>query len=138
MTVNVNSIATQAGTNIGRASTAWGPDMPRWVRLLASACDSSNQRSVGERLGKSSGYISRLISNTYAGSLDEAERLVRAAYGNEDVVCPLWGAIPLASCMTARRRKQPPTNQQHRLYRAHCPSCPNNNDAGREAEDEED
>mgnify|MGYP000964129660 CR=1 FL=1 len=131
MSVNVN--ATTA--NIRRASAAWGAAMPRWVRLLASACDAGNQRSVGDRLGKSSGYISRLISNTYTGSLEEAERLIRAAYGNEDVVCPLWGSIPLASCMTARRRKQPPTNQQHRLYRAHCPHCPNNSDTGHEPEE---
>lgn len=117
-------------TNLARAATAWGDDMPAWVRLLASACDTDNQRIVGDRLGKSSGYISRLINRSYAGSYPEAERIVRAAYGDEDVACPLFGPIPLASCLRARRRKGPPRNQLHHQYAATCPACPINTDGG--------
>lgn len=116
-------------TNLARAAAAWGDDMPAWVRLLASACDAANQRVVGERLGKSNGYISRLINRSYAGSYPEAEKIVRAAYGGEDVVCPLWGPIPLSSCLRARRRKGPPRNQLHLQYAAACPTCPNNSDS---------
>lgn len=115
-------------SNLDRARTAWGPNMPRWVQLLASACDTTSQRVAGEKLGKSSGYVSRLLNNCYPGDLAEAEKLVRAAWGNEDVVCPLWGPIPLASCMTARRRTASPTSAVHHLYRRACPTCPNNND----------
>jgi hypothetical protein len=117
-----------APTNVARAALAWGADMPAWVRLLASACDATNQRRVGDRLGRSSGYVSRVLSRNYAGSYDEAETLVRAAYGNEDVVCPIWGSIPLASCVRARRREGPPRNHAHHLHAEHCPTCPNNSD----------
>ncbi|SCW56038.1 hypothetical protein SAMN02927924_01355 [Sphingobium faniae] len=124
MSLNVSA------TNLERAAVAWGEDMPAWVRLLASACDTDNQRVVGERLGKSSGYISRIINRSYAGSYPEAERLVRATYGAEDVTCPLFGPIPLSSCMRNRRRKGPPRNQIHHQYAAACPACPNNSDGG--------
>ncbi|HEX8224489.1 MAG TPA: hypothetical protein VF605_11795 [Allosphingosinicella sp.] len=124
-------------TNLERARLAWGGEaMPSWVRLLASACDATNQRQVGDALGKSSGYISRVLSRKYEGNYDEAETIVRAAYGNEDVVCPIWGAIPLASCVRNRRRKDPPQNQSHRLHAAACPTCPNNTDRGAAAEEE--
>lgn len=113
--------------NIDRARLAWG-DAPRWVLLLAHACDATSQREAGDRIGKSAGYISRVLNNRYTGDLAEAERLVRAAWGAEDVDCPLYGLIPLASCMTSRRRTAPPTNSVHRLYRRTCPTCPNNSD----------
>lgn len=115
-------------TNLDRARLAWGADMPRWVQLLASAADTTSQRAAADRLGKSSPYVSRIIRNDYPGDLAEAEKLVRAAWGQEDVVCPLWGPIPLSSCMTARRRTAPPSSAVHHLYRRACPTCPNNSD----------
>lgn len=114
--------------NMDAAIAAWGPDLPRWVHLLATACDATSQAVAADRLGKSSGYVSRLLNNKYPGDLAEAETLVRAAWGDEDVVCPLWGAIPLDSCLTARRRTAPPRNFAHRLHARHCPACPNNRD----------
>lgn len=115
-------------SNLDRARAAWGADMPRWVQLLASACDTTSQREAGDRIGKSSGYISRILNNRYPGDLGEAEKLVRAAWGAEDVACPLWGPIPLRSCMAARRRTLPPQNSVHHLHRRACPTCPNNSD----------
>jgi hypothetical protein len=121
------------GTNLAKAIAAWGGDLPDWVRLLASACDTANQRSVAERLGKSPGYVSRLINQSYAGSYSEAETLVRAAFGGEGVVCPAFGdTIPLASCLRSRRRRDLPTTAIRRLYARLCPTCPNNTD-GQEA-----
>ncbi len=119
---------TDAAPNMAAALAAWGEDMPRWVRLLATACDSTSQAIAAERLGKSGGYVSRLLNNKYPGDMAEAEMLVRAAWGDEDVVCPLWGPIPLNSCMTARRRTAPPRNFAHRLHARHCADCPNNTD----------
>lgn len=121
-------MSVNASANMAAAIAGWGEDMPRWVRLLASACDSDNQRVVAERLGKSSGYVSRILRRVYSGSYEEAEKLVRAAYGHEDVICPLWGAIPLASCIRARRRKAVPRSQSEHEYRRTCPTCPNNTD----------
>lgn len=115
-------------TNVDRAVAAWGADMPRWVRLLAIACDQSNQRAVGDRLQKSSGYISRLINRSYAGSYAEAETIVRGAFGDEQVTCPIWDQIPLASCIRNRRRSGPPRNQAHHAFARTCPTCPNNTD----------
>jgi hypothetical protein len=123
-------------TNLDRARQAWGEDMPPWVRLLGSACDSANQRQVGQRLGRSSGWVSRVLNATYGGSYEEAETLILAAYGNEGVVCPVFGAIPLSSCVRARRRKAPPQNQSHRWLAAACPICPNNSDRAHAAEEE--
>jgi len=130
-------MAASASANIVTATAAWGADMPAWVRLLASACDASNQRKVGDRIGRSSGCVSRILSRKYAGSYEEAEILVRQAYGSEDVVCPIWGAIPLASCVRARRRKGPPRNHAHHLHAKTCPTCPNNTDRGPAAAGEE-
>lgn len=115
-------------SNLDRARATWGHDMPRWVQLLASAADATSQRAAAERIGKSSPYVSRIIRNEYPGDLAEAEKLVRAAWGAEGVECPLWGPIPLASCMERRRRTLPPRNGMHHLHRKHCPTCPNNLD----------
>lgn len=123
-------------TNRERAAAAWGIDMPAWVRLLASACDATNQRAAGGRIGRDSSYISRVLRKTYAGSYEEAELLVRAAFGAEDVVCPVWGAIKLETCIRNRRHPGPPRNQMQHLNAANCPLCPNNTDrpdAGEEA-----
>lgn len=106
--------------------------MPEWVRLLAEACDKTNQKSVAEKIGKSGGYVSRLLNRNYAGNYEEAEKLVRAAFGNEEVVCPIWGAMPLANCLRARRRTGLPRNIIHQQHAAVCPTCPNNTDRPRE------
>ena len=65
-----------AATNLDRAIAAWGADLPEWVRLLADAADRTSQRAVADQLGKSAGYVSRLIRRDYAGSYAEAETIV--------------------------------------------------------------
>ncbi|MBN8844812.1 MAG: helix-turn-helix transcriptional regulator [Sphingomonadales bacterium] len=125
MSVKVN----KDSTNIDRARLAWGENMPGWVQLLAAACDATSQREAGDRIGKSNGYVSRVLNNRYPGDLEEAEKIVRAAWGGEEVNCPIWGLLPLANCMRHRRRTDLPINLMHRLHRRHCPTCPNNTDA---------
>lgn len=115
-------------TNLERAETAWTAPMPDWVRRLATACDADNQRVVAQRLRKSSGYVSRLLNRKYEGSYEEAETLVRAAYGIDEVDCPIWGAIPLKSCVRMRRRTATPQNMRDRLHADTCPTCPLNTD----------
>jgi hypothetical protein len=120
-------------TNIQRATAAWGADMPSWVRLLASAADATNQRKAGENINRNAGVISRVLNRNYAGSYPEIERLVRAAWGNEDVLCPVWNdAIPLRSCMNLRRRKGMPRNMVDNFYYHACPVCPNNTDVAQD------
>lgn len=126
MSVKVNSAPA---SNMDKATAAWGADLPRWIQLLASACDATSQRAAADRIGKSSGYVSRLVNRTYAGDYHEAETLVRSTWGGEDVHCPAWGTeIPLASCVSNRRRKTPASNHAHHLYDRVCPDCPNNLD----------
>lgn len=116
-------------TNLERAKAAWGIDMPPWVRLLAGACDVTNQRAVGDRLGIDSAHVSRLINRKYGASYENAELLVRSRLGAEDVLCPIWReTIPLRSCIRSRRRKGTPQNLLHRLHAQNCPTCPNNTD----------
>jgi|CXWL01.1.fsa_nt_gi hypothetical protein len=115
-------------SNTAAAVAAWEGFPPHWIRLLASACDNSSQSEVAAKLRKSGPYISRIINNKYPGDMAEAEQLVRGAFGGEDVICPLWGPIPLSSCMRARRRKGHPRNNNHRLHQSHCPKCPINTD----------
>jgi len=124
-------------TNADIVAQEWGAEPPRWIVLLASACDATSQGEVALKLRKSGSYVSRLINNSYPGDMAEAERLVRAAYGNEDVLCPIWGPIPLESCMRNRRRSGPPRNQAQRLFASHCPTCPNNSDLAVAGEDDQ-
>ncbi|WP_446653088.1 hypothetical protein [Blastomonas sp.] len=124
-------------TNMQRAQAAWGEDMPPWVRLLAAAADATNQRKAGEKIKRNASYVSRILNRDYAGSYEEAERLVRAAWGNEDVLCPVWNdSIPLASCMNLRRKKGFPQNSVENLYYQTCPTCPNNTDVAQDQIDE--
>lgn len=125
-------MSSNLNSNRAKASAAWSPDCPPWVLLLADACDRTSQRIVADKLARSGGYVSRLINRSYAGSYEEAEQLVRAAYGAEGVMCPLYGEMPLRACIRHRRRKTPAANEmQVRLARA-CPDCPNNTDRNEE------
>ncbi|KQM23142.1 hypothetical protein ASE73_02645 [Sphingomonas sp. Leaf24] len=121
-------MSVKISTNLEKASGAWGSDLPEWVSLLANACDRTSQRAVAEQLGKSGGYVSRLINRAYAGSYPEAEQQVRARFGSDRVACPLWGEIPLSSCIRQRRRTDPPNNHMRHAAARTCPTCPNNTD----------
>ena len=125
MSVNVNPDPT----NLDKARRAWGADMPEWIAVLARACDATNQREVGDRLERSSGYVSRVINRLYAGSYEEAEQRVRSRLGAAVVSCPVWNdCIPLTACIRNRRRKGGPQSQIHHTYARTCPRCPNNTD----------
>lgn len=122
-------------TNVAKARAAWGPGIPAWVLMLATACDRSNQRAVAERLDKSSGYVSRLLSRKYTGDYAEASKLIAAAYSPDRVECPAFNvSIALRTCIRERRRKGPARDFRQRLYDAHCPDCPNNTDDQAEEE----
>lgn len=122
-------------TNAARALAAWGPEVPRFISLLAQACDGSSQRNVADKIEAagfncSSATISRLINRKYPASYAEPERAVLAVYAGDSVTCPLYGPIPLASCIRARRPKGLPQNAAQHAYAEHCPTCPNNTDGG--------
>ena len=117
------------GENLAKAIAAWGDPPPEWVRMLAIACDKTNQRQAGERLGQSSGTVSKVIRHVYAGDYAEIERKVRAAYSAERVLCPVTGAmIQLKTCLRNRRRHGRPREWLHHEYDRTCPHCPHNTD----------
>jgi len=117
-------------SNLQRAQAAWGASMPAWIAMLADACDRTNQTVAAQRLGKSSPYISRILRAQYPGDLDEAEKLVRATFSDERLICPLFGDMALATCMRNRRRPIPRfgANWTHEAFARTCPTCPNNTD----------
>jgi hypothetical protein len=116
-------------TNRARAEEAWGLNMPRWVATLADASDRLSQRGVAAAIGKSAGYVSRLVNRSYAGDYGEAERLVMAAFSDERVHCPAMAtSMSLKTCMANRRRKALPQNWAHHAFARACPTCPNNSD----------
>ncbi len=116
-------------TNVDKARAAWADGVPEWVRVLAEACDRTSQRVVSTLLGRSAGYVSRVINRSYTGSYEEAEQLVRSRLAADEVICPIWGEpIPFKACMGNRRRKAAPRTQMHHAYARTCPTCPSNRD----------
>lgn len=128
MSLNVNA-------NLAKAEAAWGLPLPGYIKLLADACDRTNQRAVADRLGMSGGYVSRVLNQRYAGSYEEAEKLIRATFGDERVNCPAFGQMSLKTCIRNRRRKHGSQNFMHLRFDATCPTCPNNTDRPHDEED---
>lgn len=116
-------------TNVERAMACWGSP-PEWILTLARECDATNQKIVGDRLGRSGGYVSRILRNQYLGSMVEAERLVSAALASDRVACPAFGDLSLTRCIRLRRPKGPPANNIERWAAGACPTCPINDDKG--------
>lgn len=120
-------------TNLSNAREAWGADFPAWVELLATYADRNGQKAAGAKIGRSGGYVSRVVRRNYTGSYAEAEQLVVARLGDGNVVCPEFGEISRASCLRNRRRTAPPTNFLQRRFSEACPACPLNPDIQEDA-----
>ena len=118
--------------NMAKALSAWGGDPPRYIILLAEACDTSSQRRVADKISLSSAYVSKLINRSYEASYAEAETIILSIFSAGNVVCPIIGeAISLKTCLRSRRFDGPALNLLHRQWRAHGPSCPHNIDGAR-------
>jgi hypothetical protein len=112
--------------NHDNAVAAWGAPLPRWVELLAKACDASNQREAGRKIGRSSATVSKVVNRCYPGNYAEIEQLVLSQLGGDRVLCPIWRKqIPLVVCMRERRRKVT-RSAFHMIFDDYCPTCPNN------------
>ena len=115
-------------TNMIKAEEAWGDALPNWVKLLAAAADQLGQKAAGTAIGRSGGFVSRVIRNDYPGNLDISAQLIEARFGSASVPCPEYGDIPHDSCRRNRRRKGPATNFLQRRFAESCPRCPLNPD----------
>jgi hypothetical protein len=115
-------------SNIVKAREAWGADMPRWIALLADYADRKGQKAAGDIIGRSGGFVSRVLRNDYPGNLERSEALILTRFDTASVDCPEFGDIPHESCRSNRRRKGPPANFLQRRFADVCPNCPNNPD----------
>lgn len=112
------------------AAAHWGA-LPRWVSILADACDRAGRQTTAARIGYSPGVISEVLRNKYPGRADALERAVLTAFGaglDVPVDCPVIGRIAAGDCrehreLAGRGVKSSPLRVQ--FLRA-CPDCPNN------------
>lgn len=114
---------TQAA--IMKARAAWGDVLPDWVRVLAEECDKSSQRKVAAAINNSTTVVSRVLSNSYEGSLEKIAGKVRGVYLAEEVACPVLGDIPRQRCIA--EQEKPLTFQnplRRRVYNACRGGCP--------------
>lgn len=112
-----------------KAISAWGEDMPAWVRTLATQCDLTSQNAVAKRLQRSAASVSQTLGKTYPGDMSAMRKLVEGAFMSITVECPVFGTYPLDSCQRWRQRTKRATSnsnsQQVQMYRA-CNQCPLN------------
>ena len=121
--------------NTQRAISGWGDPLPEFIRLLANYADRCGQRGAGAKIGRSSATVSKILRNIYPASVEETKILVMAGFSAGTADCPIFGEIPLASCVRNRRRKGPPINTLQRHFAAACPNCPQNPDLNQENKD---
>lgn len=108
------------------AAAAWGEPLPDWIAALASACETSSQRAVAERLGRSAGLVSQVLRCKYPGDMAAVEEAVRGAYMAATVDCPALGALPTDQCQVWQGRARAFANLNSlrvRMFRA-CNACP--------------
>ncbi len=104
----------------------WGPEPPRWIRLLAAEVEASNRSEAGERIGVSRTAVSLCLANKYSSpSTSGIERRVLQALDGRD--CPAQGCrISAEQCREFRERDCPTHNPMSmRIWRV-CQGCPHN------------
>lgn len=87
------------GAAMAKARKSWGTTMPDWVRELAEQCDRSSQARVADILGNSTTVVSRVLSNSYPGSVERIAAKVRGHFLAEVVDCPVLETIPRQRCV---------------------------------------
>ena len=112
--------------NVDRAAKNWGALLPDWVRMLASACDTANQKKVATRLGISGTMVNQVIGGVYQGNLANLETRVRGEMMAATLDCPVLGAISTRDCLDHHTRKFATTNPLRRMLANACQNCPHN------------
>lgn len=112
-------------TAVLNARTAWGEDLPDWVRALAQACDRTSQKKLAQEIGYSATVVNQVIKGTYKGDLTAVESAVRGALLDYKVECPVLGELRAHHCLEHQRQPFSTANPQRiRLYRACRSGCP--------------
>lgn len=112
--------------------SAWGPEPPLFVRLLAVEVAASNKTLAGQRIGMSRTAVSLILVNRYASpSTAGVERRVMETLGQ--IQCVVKEAvITNAQCQTYREKPAPTHNPQAMQQWRACQHCTTNPDCNKE------
>lgn len=115
--------------------SAWGNEVPLFVRLLASEVAASNKTKASQRIGMSRTAVSLVLANRYASpSTAGVERRVMETLGRIQCVA-LDSEVTVEQCQSYREKPAPTHNPQAmQRWRAcqHCsinPDCCNQENA---------
>lgn len=106
----------------------WGDAPPDWILCLRRQCAASSQRQVAEKLGRSAGLVSQVLSRSYKGDMAGVEDAVRGAFMDATVTCPALGILPTDECQAWRRKARTGvrTNALRVRMLNACQTCPRN------------
>lgn len=124
-------MTTDRAPMLAKAVTAWGEDLPLWVRVLAEECDRTTARAAATRIGYSAALVSNVLAAKYSGDMQAVEMKVKGALMAATVHCPLLGALATDICLTHQRAPWSARNPQAALlYRACRTGCPHSRIGG--------
>lgn len=106
--------------------SAWGNEVPLFVRLLAAEVAVSNKTKAAQRIGMSRTAVSLILSNRYATpSTAGVERRVMETLGRIECVA-LDVTVTAEQCQSYREKPAPTHNPQAMQHWRACQHCPNN------------
>ncbi len=93
------------------------------MEVLRQAVAEHGQAEVARRIGRSSSALSQILSGKYAGEPGAILELVEAAFSDSNVMCPVLGDVPLATCIEERRKPFFPSSSQRIVLWRACQVC---------------
>jgi len=96
-----------------------------WLEELAEQCLRTSQKKVADKLQVSTALINQVLKEKYPGDLTRIEQLVKGAFMQYSVTCPVLGEIEKHKCLFHQARDFAATNPQrvmlHKACRSGCP-----------------
>lgn len=96
-----------------------------WLEELAEQCLRTSQKKVADKLHVSAALINQVLKGKYPGDLSRIEQLVKGAFMQYSVICPVLGEIEKHKCLFHQARDFAATNPQrvmlHKACRSGCP-----------------
>lgn len=103
--------------------SAWGNEVPLFVRLLAAEVAASNKTKASQRIGMSRTAVSLILSNRYASpSTGGVERRVMETLGRIECAA-LDAEINTDQCQSFRKKPAPTHNPQAMQKWRVCQHC---------------
>ncbi len=96
-----------------------------WLEELTAQCLRTSQKKVADKLQVSAALINQVLKGKYPGDLTRIEQLVKGAFMQFSVNCPVLGEIEKHKCLFHQARDFAATNPQrvmlHKACRSGCP-----------------